>query len=74
MQQLTATIAGQDIAYLETAGGGSPDDRAVIFVHGNSSSARTWLPLLNSGFGQRFRCLALDLPVCLSSAPCVSHE
>lgn len=53
-------IAGQRISYLESPG--DRDDRAVIFVHGNSSSARTWLPVLEGGFGQRFRCLALDLP------------
>jgi len=53
-------IAGQLISYLD-----SPGDReapAVIFVHGNSSSARTWLPVLDGGFGRQFRCLALDLP------------
>jgi pimeloyl-ACP methyl ester carboxylesterase len=69
MEQLNARIAGQDIAYLQTPGGGGDDDRAVVFVHGNSSSARTWLPVLNSSFGQRFRCLALDLPGHGQSAP-----
>ncbi|MCO6000257.1 alpha/beta fold hydrolase [Actinoallomurus rhizosphaericola] len=63
MEQLTVNIAGQQIAYLESPGGrGSQDDRAVIFVHGNSSSARTWLPVLTGNFGRQFRCLALDLP------------
>ncbi|MEU9338931.1 alpha/beta hydrolase [Streptomyces sp. NPDC048290] len=33
-----------------------------MFVHGNSSSARVWEPLLSGGFGERFRCLAVDLP------------
>lgn len=57
------TIAGQRIAYLESqAGPGSHGDPPVIFVDGNSSSAATWLPLMDSGFGRRFRCLALDLP------------
>jgi pimeloyl-ACP methyl ester carboxylesterase len=60
VQQQSVEIAGQRIAYLETPGG--RDGRAVIFVHGNSSSARTWLPVLEGSFGQRFRCLALDLP------------
>ncbi|MEU4094806.1 alpha/beta hydrolase [Streptomyces sp. NPDC026673] len=36
--------------------------RTIILVHGNSSSARVWRPLLESEFGQRFRCLAVDLP------------
>jgi pimeloyl-ACP methyl ester carboxylesterase len=53
-------IAGQRIAYLESPAG--RDHRAVIFVHGNSSSASTWLPALGGGFAEKFRCLALDLP------------
>lgn len=63
MDQRSVEIAGQQIAYLEspTRQGGQAD-RPVIFVHGNSSSARTWLPVMSGDFGQRFRCLALDLP------------
>ena len=60
MKQQSVEIAGQRIAYLETPG--DRPGRAVIFVHGNSSSARTWLPVLEGAFGQRFRCLAPDLP------------
>ena len=60
MDQQSIEIAGQRIAYLETPGGA--EGSAVIFVHGNSSSARTWLPVLTGSFGRRFRCLALDLP------------
>jgi pimeloyl-ACP methyl ester carboxylesterase len=52
------TVDDQRIAYAQSAG----QDRPVIFVHGNSSSSRTWEPVLNSPFGQRFRCLAFDLP------------
>jgi pimeloyl-ACP methyl ester carboxylesterase len=63
VEQLKVKIAGQQIAYLESPRArGGQDDPAVIFVHGNSSSARTWLPILSGDFGQRFRCLALDLP------------
>ena len=63
MDQLSVKIAGQQIAYLESpAGRGSQGGRAVIFVHGNSSSSGTWLPVMTGDFGQRFRCLALDLP------------
>jgi pimeloyl-ACP methyl ester carboxylesterase len=57
---LSVTIDGQRISYLESPGGQA--DRTVVFAHGNSSSARSWLPLLEGSFGQRFRCLALDLP------------
>jgi pimeloyl-ACP methyl ester carboxylesterase len=60
VNQQSTEIAGQRIAYLESPAG--RDRPAVIFVHGNSSSARTWLPLLDGSFGGQFRCLALDLP------------
>ncbi len=58
MTERLAKISGQEIAYLESEG----DGRAVIFVHGNSSSARTWRSLLDGPFGRRFRSLAIDLP------------
>lgn len=60
MDQQSVEIAGQRIAYLDSGAGG--DGPAVIFVHGNSSSARTWLPVLDGSFAEEFRCLALDLP------------
>jgi pimeloyl-ACP methyl ester carboxylesterase len=53
-----ADVSGERIAYLESSGPGRP----VIFVHGNSSAARTWRPLLDGSFGRKFRCLAFDLP------------
>jgi pimeloyl-ACP methyl ester carboxylesterase len=62
-------IGGQDISYLESHGGGRP----VVFVHGNSCSARTWRPLLDGPFGGRFRCLALDLPGHGHSARAADH-
>jgi len=46
------------IAYRQSTGSGRP----VVFVHGNSSSSKTWLPLLDGGFGQKYRCVAVDLP------------
>jgi pimeloyl-ACP methyl ester carboxylesterase len=52
------SVDGHEIAYR----GSSGSERAVIFVHGNSSSARTWHAVLDGPFGQRYRCLALDLP------------
>ncbi|HEX4702243.1 MAG TPA: alpha/beta fold hydrolase, partial [Pseudonocardiaceae bacterium] len=51
-------IADQKIAFAESAGTGRP----VILLHGNSSSSRVWHPMMTGPFGQRFRCLALDLP------------
>jgi pimeloyl-ACP methyl ester carboxylesterase len=54
----TVSVGGQEIAYLGSSGSGRP----VIFVHGNSSSARTWRAVLDGPFGARYRCLALDLP------------
>ncbi|MBG7702640.1 alpha/beta hydrolase [Streptomyces sp. MC1] len=58
-------IEGQDIAYRTSEGTG----RTVVLLHGNSSSSRVWDPLLESLFGQRFRCVALDLPGHGGSAP-----
>jgi pimeloyl-ACP methyl ester carboxylesterase len=64
------SVDGQRIAFLESEGAG----RAVVFVHGNSSSARTWLPVLTGPFGRRFRCLAFDLPGHGQSAPAADHS
>ena len=58
MDQQHITVDGKQIAFTQSGGSGRP----VIFVHGNSSSSRTWGPVLAGPFGQRFRCLALDLP------------
>jgi len=52
------TLDGQQIAFRQSEGAGRP----VIFVHGNSCSSRTWSNILDGPFGQRHRCLALDLP------------
>jgi pimeloyl-ACP methyl ester carboxylesterase len=59
------TVDGHRIAFTQTEGQG----RAVIFVHGNSSSARTWNAIMAGAFGRRFRCLAFDLPGHGDSAP-----
>jgi pimeloyl-ACP methyl ester carboxylesterase len=59
------SVGGHPIAFAASEGSGRP----VIFVHGNSSSARTWYPVMSGPFGQRFRCLALDLPGHGDSAP-----
>ncbi|WNV86218.1 alpha/beta hydrolase [Umezawaea sp. Da 62-37] len=56
-------IRGQRIAYLDSSADRSDrDGPAVVFVHGNSSSANTWLPVVRGGLDGRFRCVALDLP------------
>ncbi|WP_203927963.1 alpha/beta fold hydrolase [Virgisporangium ochraceum] len=57
---MSATVAvdGQTVAYRESAGSGRP----VVFVHGNSSSSKTWLPLLGGDLGRKYRCVAVDLP------------
>jgi pimeloyl-ACP methyl ester carboxylesterase len=51
-------VAGQELVYRESGGTGRP----VVLVHGNSSSSRTWRALMAESFGERFRCVALDLP------------
>jgi pimeloyl-ACP methyl ester carboxylesterase len=63
-------VGGQRIAFTQSEGAGRP----VIFVHGNSSSARTWAPVMTGSFGQRFRCLAFDLPGHGGSAKAVTPE
>ena len=70
MDERTVTVDGQQIAFLESEG----DGRAVVFVHGNSSSARTWLPVLTGPFARSFRCLALDLPGHGRSAPAADQS
>jgi pimeloyl-ACP methyl ester carboxylesterase len=64
------TVDGQQIAFTQSEGQG----RAVVFVHGNSSSARTWNGIMAGPFGRRFRCLALDLPGHGESAPARNRE
>jgi pimeloyl-ACP methyl ester carboxylesterase len=58
VKQHVIEAGGQQIAWQESTGTGRP----VVFVHGNSASARTWEPLLAGPLGARFRCLAFDLP------------
>ena len=58
MDERMVSVGGQEICYIASKGDGRP----VLFVHGNSCSARTWRPLLEGSFGRRFRCLAFDLP------------
>jgi pimeloyl-ACP methyl ester carboxylesterase len=70
VDERAVSVDGQQVAYLDSEG----DGRAVVFVHGNSSSARTWLPVLSGPFGRRFRCLALDLPGHGRSAPAADHS
>lgn len=67
MKQLSVMIGRQRISYLENSV--DPGRPTVLFVHGNSSSARTWLPVVSGDFGLRFHCLALDLPGHGQSAP-----
>ena len=65
MDEQKVSVEGRQVAFAASDGSGRP----VIFVHGNSSSARTWYPVMTGPFGQRFRCLALDLPGHGESAP-----
>ena len=70
MDEQRITVDGQELAYAQSEGQGRP----VIFVHGNSSSSRTWNAILAGPFGRRFRCLAVDLPGHGDSAPAVNRE
>lgn len=70
MDEQRITVDGQELAYTWSAGQGRP----VIFVHGNSSSSRTWNGIMSGPFGRRFHCLAFDLPGHGDSAPASDHE
>jgi pimeloyl-ACP methyl ester carboxylesterase len=70
VDEQSITVDGQQLAYSQSEGQGRP----VIFVHGNSSSSRTWNGIMTGPFGLRFRCLALDLPGHGESAPAVNRE
>ena len=70
MDEQQIAVDGQQIAYRESDGRGQP----VIFVHGNSCSARTWQPVMAGPFGQRYRCLAFDLPGHGDSAKASNRE
>jgi pimeloyl-ACP methyl ester carboxylesterase len=58
LAEKSVTVDGRKLTYRESVGTG----RAVVLVHGNSSSSRTWGALMDGPFGERFRCLAVDLP------------
>jgi pimeloyl-ACP methyl ester carboxylesterase len=70
MDEQRISVDGQQLAYVQSDGQGRP----VIFVHGNSSSSRTWSAILAGPFGRRFRCLAFDLPGHGDSAPAANRE
>jgi pimeloyl-ACP methyl ester carboxylesterase len=58
MQTKTLVIDDQPIAYRESTGAGP----AVLLIHGNSSSSRTFERQLESEFGHTHRVVAIDLP------------
>ena len=66
----TVAVGGQEIAFRQSPG----NQRTVVFAHGNSSSSRPWGQLMAGQFGQRYRCLALDLPRHGRSAPASNHS
>jgi pimeloyl-ACP methyl ester carboxylesterase len=80
MDESAITVGTQQIGYLDSGGGASGPGtvttgggRPVVFVHGNSASSQTWRELLAGPFGERRRCLALDLPGHGRSAPARDH-
>lgn len=58
MYPLTLSINGQAINVLVSEGEGP----AVLLIHGNSSSAHTFIQQLDSPLGQHYRLVAMDLP------------
>lgn len=58
MQAQTLQISSQTIAYYDSEGKGP----AVLLIHGNSSSSRSFQHQLDSPLGKKFRLVAMDLP------------
>ena len=51
-------VSGTRLAYLDTGGSGP----AILFVHGNSTSSRTFYRQFESALADDFRLVAVDLP------------
>lgn len=58
MREFSIEVSGLTLAAAQSAGTGTP----VLFVHGNSSSHRTFAPLLEGPLGARHRSIAVTLP------------
>lgn len=58
MEKQFTQVSGTRLAYLDSGGRGP----AIVFVHGNSTSSRTFHRQLESGLADDFRLVALDLP------------
>lgn len=58
MQTQTVQVNGQTVAVTTTSGRGP----AVLLIHGNSASSRSFMHQLDSPLGKRYRLVALDLP------------
>jgi len=63
-------LNGQSV-WVQDSGG---DGRPVVFIHGNSSSSRTWGAVLASPLLAQHRLITLDLPGHGRSAPAASAE
>lgn len=68
METQTITINGQPVVYASSPGAGP----AVLLIHGNSSSGRSFQHQLASELGARYRLVALDLPGFGRSQPVVN--
>ena len=63
-------IGAQKIAGYESPGVG----RAILLVHGNSSSSRIWQKQLQGPLGAKYRLIAIDLPGHGASSPAPDPE
>jgi pimeloyl-ACP methyl ester carboxylesterase len=66
----TLQIDGQPVAYTSSSGTGP----AVLLIHGNSSSGRSFQRQLDSELGSRYRLVAIDLPGFGASRPVIDPE
>src|SRR6516164_2468281 len=58
LRAIQLQIGAQRIAAYESPGTG----RAILLVHGNSSSSRIWQKQLEGPLGGKYRLIAIDLP------------
>ena len=70
MHVYTLYVDSQPVTYYDNNGIGS----AIVFIHGNSSSGRTFHPQFESTLGAHHRLVALDLPGFGSSQPVVDSD
>ena len=71
MQKETLKVGADTIAVYQSKGTGKP---AVLLIHGNSCSSRSYQRQLESALGGKFRLVAMDLPGHGQSSPATDPQ